>query len=423
MSVCTATLRGGLRAAAAARHARQLVLLARGMQHASQPGGARWQGASSSSGSSSGTFGSSGAVAGTWRSVVTSAVAYSSNAAAAGGGVAGEVCSLKCQLLDVPGPLAEEIAEVLLAYGAQSVAVEEFRVQGEEEQEIFADQHAELRVWDRCTVVAYFPPDEDGGGILASTAADFGLDACWRSVEEVRTQDWEQSIRDSYQPAQVAPGLWIVPVWAQPPEPAATNIILEPGLAFGTGDHPTTRLCLRWLQGLAAGGALAGARCMDYGAGSGVLAVAALLLGAAQAVGTDIDPLSIKSTRANAALNGVGDRLDAYKCAADLAAGEPLEAAGVPPEQRLFGVTVANILQGPLVGLAPRLAAYTAPGGLLGLSGVLQDQTPAVIQAYSPWFEAFQVATEDRWAVVTAVRRRDAPVGAEQQRRQREAGS
>ena len=200
---------------------------------------------------------------------------------------------------------------------------------------------------------------------------------------------------------------------------------------------------------------------------------------------------------------------DPRQLAADLAAGEPLEAAGVPPEQRLFGVTVANILQGPLVGLAPRLAAYTAPGGLLGLSGVcvcvvstggkrargvwcggpctplgcslatcptlitlphnkptdrlllrrpartgaplrllpgwmvpaavptcthtcppfaaaagvLQDQTPAVIQAYSPWFEAFQVATEDRWAVVTAVRRRDAPVGAEQQRRQREAGS
>lgn len=317
--------------------------------------------------------------------------------------MAGEVCSLKCCLLDVPGGVAEEISEVLLAYGAQSVAVEEFRPAGGQEQEIFADDGG--RVWDRCNVVAYFPPEEDGAAILSSAAADFGLAELQQVVEAVRTQDWEQSIKDSYQPAQVAEGLWIVPIWSQPPDPAATNIVLEPGLAFGTGDHPTTRLCLRWLQDLQGRGMLGGTSVMDYGAGSGVLAVAALLMGAERAVGTDIDPLAVKSTLANAALNDVSERLASYQCAANFEQQEPLAAAGLPEEQRLFEVTVANILQGPLVALAPRLAAYTKPGGLLGLSGILQEQAPAVVEAYSPWFEGFQVAGEDRWALVTAVRR------------------
>ncbi|KAI7836968.1 hypothetical protein COHA_009152 [Chlorella ohadii] len=352
--------------------------------------------------------------------------------------MAGEVCSLKCCLLDVPGGVAEEVAEVLLAYGAQSVAVEEYRPDGAREQEIFADEHAEGRVWDRCIVVAYFPPEEvAAAGLLETTAADFGLSHQHVSVEAVRTQDWEQSIksweqsvqecgllvpsyphflpvmplgweqglRDSYQPAQVGEGLWIVPVWSQPPDPAAVNIRLEPGLAFGTGDHPTTRLCLRWLQALQQRGVLQGAAVMDYGTGSGVLAVAALLMGAARAVGTDIEPLAVKATVSNAVLNSVADRLDAYACAASLEQQEPLAAAGVPEERRQFEVTVANILQGPLVALAPRLAAYTKPGGLLGLSGILQEQTPAVLEAYGPYFEGFEVQTEDRWALVTAVRK------------------
>ena len=191
------------------------------------------------------------------------------------------------------------------------------------------------RVWDRCSVVAYFPPELDGTALLSQAASDFGLAGCRLEVEAVRTQDWEQSIRvrspagavvcclvsrpashllflaegpspaplppppaphpppcpsrsplqDSYQPAQVGDGLWIVPVWsAAPPDPAATNIRLEPGLAFGTGDHPTTRLCLRWLQRLQRRGSLGGAALMDYGTGSGVLAVAALLLGCERAV-------------------------------------------------------------------------------------------------------------------------------------------
>ncbi|PRW20360.1 ribosomal L11 methyltransferase isoform B [Chlorella sorokiniana] len=323
-----------------------------------------------------------------------------------GGSMAGEVCSLKCCLLDVPGGVAEEVAEVLLAYGAQSVAVEEYRPDGAHEQEIFADEHAEGRVWDRCTVVAYFPPEEVGAaGLLETTAADFGLSHQHVTVEAVRTQDWEQSIKDSYQPAQVGEGLWIVPVWSQPPDQAATNIRLEPGLAFGTGDHPTTRLCLRWLQALQQRGALQGAAVMDYGTGSGVLAVAALLMGATRAVGTDIEPLAVKATQSNAALNSVAERLDAYTCAASLEQQEPLAAAGVPEQQRQFEVTVANILQGPLVALAPRLAGYTKPGGLLGLSGILQEQTPAVLEAYGPFFEGFEVQTEDRWALVTAVRK------------------
>jgi ribosomal protein L11 methyltransferase len=236
------------------------------------------------------------------------------------------------------------------------------------------------------------------------------------SVEAVRAQDWEAAIKASYQPVEVASGLWIVPTWCVDGEGSdsapwtalgAKQLILEPGLAFGTGDHPTTRLCLRWLQKLSENGALKGCSVMDYGTGSGVLAVAALLLGAQRAVGTDVEPLAVRSADQNAALNGVGGAFTALRCGADLAAPEPLEEAGMPEPDRKFSVVVANILRGPLLELAPRLAGYAAPGAALGLSGILESQAPVVIEAYTPWFEGFEMAGEAGWAVVTATRRRD----------------
>jgi ribosomal protein L11 methyltransferase len=170
---------------------------------------------------------------------------------------------------------------------------------------------------------------------MASVTTGFGLASLRRAVEPVRPRDWEASIRDAYQPVQLSPGFWIVPSWAPAPDPGATNIVLEPGLAFGTGDHPTTRLCLRWLRALPA---LRGAAVMDYGTGSGVLAVAALVLGAARAVGTDVEALAVKAAAQNAALNGVAGALRVLRCGADLAAGEPLEEAGVEGEAALFDV-------------------------------------------------------------------------------------
>jgi ribosomal protein L11 methyltransferase len=192
------------------------------------------------------------------------------------------------------------------------------------------------------------------------------------------------------------------------------KLILEPGLAFGTGDHPTTRLCLKWLQALhikantTTSGTNNTVRVMDYGTGSGVLAVAALLLGATTAIGTDVEHLAVRSATQNAALNNVDDRFTALQCGVDLNAPEPMEEQGYPVEERLqaFQIVVANILRGPLVELAPRLAQYAGPNAVLGLSGILETQAPEVIEAYSPWFDNFQVQTEESWALVTAVKRR-----------------
>lgn len=148
-------------------------------------------------------------------------------------------------------------------------------------------------------------------------------------------------------------------------------------------------------------------RVMDYGTGSGVLAVAALLLGATTAIGTDVEHLAVKSAAQNAALNNVSDRFTALQCGVDPSAPEPMEEEGYLIEERLqaFQIVVANILRGPLVDLAPRLAQYAAPGAILGLSGILETQAPEVIEAYSPYFENFEVKTEESWALVTARRK------------------
>jgi ribosomal protein L11 methyltransferase len=245
-----------------------------------------------------------------------------------------------------------------------------------------------------------------------------------RTLEPVRAQDWEAAIKDSYQPVEVAEGLWIVPTWSEratlarntftneeEEDSSIVNLILEPGLAFGTGDHPTTRLCLKWLQALhirntSGAGKNSTVRVMDYGTGSGVLAVAALLLGATTAIGTDVEHLAVRSAAQNAALNNVGDRFTALQCGADLNAPEPMGENGYPAEERVFDIVVANILRGPLVELAPRLAAYAvSPGAVLGLSGILETQAPEVIEAYSPWFDDFEVKTEESWALITAKRK------------------
>jgi ribosomal protein L11 methyltransferase len=203
--------------------------------------------------------------------------------------------------------------------------------------------------------------------VVAQAAAAFGLPPFPLGaplVEEIRAQDWEASIRESYLPVEVGPGLWVVPAWSPPPsDPGAVVVLLEPGLAFGTGDHPTTRLCLRWLHAQRLGGRSV----MDYGTGSGVLAAAALVMGAARAVGTDVEPLAVRAAAQNAALNGVGARLTALVCSADVAGEEPMAAAGAPPEERLFDVCVNVRPAVPppppalCVGAALRCAAVRRP--------------------------------------------------------------
>jgi len=364
---------------------------------------------------------------------------------------AGEVCSLRGSLNNVPGHLAEELADLLLAT-AGSVTIEEHRPSPDSsEQPIFGNDGSNndysIKIWDTCTVIAHFSPDQDATSILTDAASAFDLPlsssststATSFSIEPVFQQDFEQAVRDAYQPTQITPSLWIIPTWLSHtlPDPSATNIILEPGLAFGTGDHPTTRLCLKWLSTLhwkKEGEEERGRKTvLDYGCGSGVLAVASLVMGAEKAVGTDIEPLAIIAATRNAALNNVtsafhaytvhGDRGDGVGTSSTISSSNGNNIVGTPTnllgsnsssssssnEEEHYDVVVANILQGQLQQLAPLLAGKTKPGGgVIGLSGILVSQAAEVIEVYREHgLDGFETTVDDvggQWALVTAIK-------------------
>ncbi|KXZ41329.1 hypothetical protein GPECTOR_547g556 [Gonium pectorale] len=327
-----------------------------------------------------------------------------------------EATCLRCTLRSVSGEVAEELGDMLLAMGAQSVVVQEHRPPGGPEQEIFDD--GQSRLWDRCDLMAHFPLEADVEGtlLLAAEAAGLPADLSQLSfgVEPVANESWVEQIKASYVPLQLSDDLWVIPEWSQPVDPGATNIVLQPGVAFGTGEHPTTRLCLRELRRLGAGGKLAGAAVCDYGTGSGVLAIAALKYGASRAVGTDIDSLAVKAAQRNGALNGfeppafsvlqVGGGIDEPEPLAEAAPGGEAEGGG-GGKAASFDVVVANILRGPLVELQPRLARYVRPGGLLLLSGILAEQAEEVAAAYASEFGGFEMRTDAQWALLTATKK------------------
>ncbi|KAI8475954.1 MAG: ribosomal protein L11 methyltransferase-domain-containing protein [Monoraphidium minutum] len=347
------------------------------------------------------------------------AVAAFASAADAGGAAQEPTCT-RCRIEPLSAAAADALSDVLLSFGAQSVVVEEYRAPGAAEQEVYG---AESGLWDTCSVACYFPLEADADAALAAARdvlESMGLDegggtdgggggtgggtgGAWRyDLEPVVNTEWVEQIKASYVPLCINPGLYIIPTWSDPEDPAAVNITLEPGVAFGTGEHPTTRLCLGHLWSARA--SLRGARVVDYGSGSGVLGIAALLFGAEQAVGTDTDPLAVRAAARNAGLNGCGGAFVSLQCSPDLAGPEPLAEAGLPSAAS-YDLVVANILRGPLLELAPRLAAYARPGGRLALSGILAEQVPDVRAAYSDAFEGFAVEADGSWALVTATRR------------------
>ncbi|MDU6435567.1 MAG: 50S ribosomal protein L11 methyltransferase, partial [Pantoea sp.] len=207
-------------------------------------------------------------------------------------------------------------------------------------------------------------------------------------IEQIEDKDWEREWMDNFHPMRFGERLWICPSWRDVPDPDAVNVMLDPGLAFGTGTHPTTSLCLSWLDGLD----LAGKTVIDFGCGSGILAIAALKLGAAQAIGIDIDPQAIQASRDNAERNGVADRLSLY-------------LPHQQPENLQADVVVANILAGPLRELAPLISVLPKTGGHLGLSGVLASQADGVCEAYADRFTLDPVAEKEEWCRITGVRR------------------
>jgi len=244
-------------------------------------------------------------------------------------------------------------------------------------------------LWTQVRLTALFPDDPEAHPRLwelsRSLAARSGTEPHFERMED---QVWERVWMDDLAPLRFGERLWIAPRGQSVSAPGSVVVELDPGLAFGTGHHPTTALCLRWLDG----SDVEGKRVLDYGCGSGILAIAALRLGAARAVAVDHDPQALEATRANAEQNAVADRLLACL---------PADAMSDEPSDLL----IANILAGPLVELAPRLAELTRPGGSIALSGILRDQTAQIQDAYEPWLELSEPQTEDDWVLLSGRRR------------------
>jgi ribosomal protein L11 methyltransferase len=252
-------------------------------------------------------------------------------------------------------------------------------------------------LWQRVRITGLF--DDDAAGLIAARAAADSLGTQALAPPVISTLDdraWERVWLETFRPTRFGRRLWVCPRGERPdgadaPDWRGIVLDLDPGLAFGTGHHPTTALCLTWLDGLP----LAGARVLDYGCGSGILAIAALKLGAAAAIAVDHDPQALQATRENALDNAVAERLSVYH-----PDQLPAQLADQPAN-----VVVANILAGPLVALAPRLAALAAPGAALGLSGILAHQADTVAPAYAPHFCMAPVQTRAEWALLTGRRR------------------
>ena len=282
--------------------------------------------------------------------------------------------------LVVPGSEAEALSDALEAAGAISTDLADADAESAREREIFAEPGAQAAYWERCRLTALFPIEVDVSGVLElAGAATLGA-----SVDRLEDADWVALTQKQFEPIRAGERLWIVPTWHAPPRPADVNIVLDPGAAFGTGSHPTTRMCLAWLEA----NVRAGDSVLDYGCGSGILGIAALKLGAARAAGVDVDPLALEAARYNSQRNAV-----------DLAvqdAQRSLEGA--------FRITVANILANPLRMLAPVIAAHTASQGLIALSGILEDQAGDVIRSYTPWATVAVVARDGPWVLVAGPR-------------------
>ena len=277
--------------------------------------------------------------------------------------------------------------------GALAVSLQDAHLDAADEQAIFEPGVGEIPLWKEMTITALFPADTDGLVLLAAMESfDPGLD--WSKVRfaAVEDQDWERAWMDMFQPMRFGERTWIVPWNHELPDAAtaadAAIIRLDPGLAFGSGTHPTTALCLRWLDTLATDGELQDRAVLDFGCGSGILALAALKLGAARATGVDNDPQAIIATADNAERNGM--RIDTF-----MPADEP--AATYP-------VVVANILASALDALAEILAARTAPAGRIAMSGILAGQEGDLLQRFAPWFDALRVEREDDWMRIDGVR-------------------
>ena len=274
---------------------------------------------------------------------------------------------------------AEPLCDALMEAGALSASIEDADAGTPDEKPQFGEPGSvNSPGWQHSRVVALMEPDADAAALLAEAAAAIGLTEVPNfTVEEVAEQNWVQLTQSQFDPIRVSERLWIVPSWHESPDPAAINLILDPGMAFGTGSHPTTRLCLEWLERNVS----PGCSLLDYGCGSGILAIAAARLGAGSVAGVDIDPQAVEAARANAERNGV----------------TALFADSTQPLAGEYDVVVANILSNPLRVLAPAICAHVRSGGRLALSGILREQAEEIIGIYAQWLPLQVADVREDW--------------------------
>jgi ribosomal protein L11 methyltransferase len=281
---------------------------------------------------------------------------------------------------------AEALSEALLAHGALSVDMLDADADTADEQAIFGEPgEPTSAVWQHNLVNALFEEATPVADIFQTCCAELDISPPSHHIETLEESDWVRLTQAQFDPIRISPRLWIVPTWHTPTDPAAINIALDPGLAFGTGSHPTTRLCLLWLDQHLRGGE----RVLDYGCGSGILAIAAMKVGAASADGVDVDPQAVQASKDNALANQV---------AANFALPDHLSLAQ-------YDIVVANILTNPLRALAPLLAAATRTGGQIVLSGILQEQATEIMRIYANWFDFQPAIFEEGWSCLSGVKR------------------
>lgn len=274
---------------------------------------------------------------------------------------------------------AETVEDLLMALGADAVSMDDAL-----DQPLYEPDLGTTPLWNSTRVTGLFKGDQDLDAVQSQLQSLYHAETAQPlgdiEVELLEDREWERAWMDDFQPMRFGQRLWICPSWHTPPADDAVNLMLDPGLAFGTGTHPTTALCLEWLDSAD----IAGKDVIDYGCGSGILGLAALLLGAKHVIGVDMDPQALEASRENASRNQVADeRLDLY-----LPEAAPKAKADI---------LLANILAQPLMQLAPLLADSVRPGGWIVLSGILANQSDELMQRYEHWFDMEDPAERDGW--------------------------
>lgn len=276
---------------------------------------------------------------------------------------------------------AEEVSDLLTLLGAVSVTYMDAA-----DDPVLEPLPGEQRLWPNTKVIALFEKDVDTDRIVSYLQHCYG-DSFPIGAHDLEDKDWVRAWMDNFKPIKCGERLWICPSWCEVPDPNAVNVMLDPGLAFGTGTHPTTFLCLEFLDSLKD---LHTQEILDYGCGSGILAIAALKLGAKKAWGVDIDPQALIASKDNAERNGVADKLELFD--------------GNDPRLKPCPIVVANILAGPLASLEPAIASLCEKGGRLALSGIISSQIDEIVEAYSRDFKIDEVKTLEEWVRVTATK-------------------